>query len=932
MRLHRLQLQAFQAFAGREDIDFDALSEAGLFLLHGDTGAGKTTLLDAVCFAIYGKLPGARGSDARIRSDHAEPGTTTEVVLDLTVRGERLRIVRTPEQERPKARGEGTTRARETVQLSRVEADGSETVLATRPDEAGLELTERMGMNRTQFCQVVLLPQGEFATFLRAQSKDRVALLKPIFGAERFEHAEAWLADQAKLAAAERDAAIGTVRQLVARMEQVGDAPAPAEWDEHPETLVGWASAQEDAANRRAEAAGEAEALATRARTEAQDAALDAKALAQRQQRAAAAAAALREHVEQGARREAGQTELRQARAGQGVLPLVETAARAARVAADADRRAVMALAGTGLDAQDPIATDAEALRARAAELDGQIGEVRALEAVERDVAARRAALEAETETAGDLERERDELLGWLAAARDRASERHEELRVAQPAAVAAEQAAHGAWLTLRERRLDGMAAELAGQLEDGEPCAVCGSTTHPAPVTAAESELVTQAQEREAQEVHERARAAREEVDAEVEAARALRQAAMAAAGDATAPKGVRTDDGATPELVDRRRTEVGEHAARIAAARTAIASAEQALTQDEERVEAARAGARTIAERIAGLQGQAERLREAASAQEAAAQARRAAHDARQDAERAAGDAGFDGAEAARAAARPAERIAELEHALSHYDGELVARRQRAEDPELVAAAAEPAPDVAALDTALRAAVDAAERASRLVGVARTAVEQLRALREQLTGLLQELVPVAERAATTRAVAGLAAGSSPQNTKNMSLTTYVLAAWLEQIAEAASVRLGAMTEGRYRLAHTDEGTDGRRKAGLNLTVIDGWTGRERHPSTLSGGETFMASLALALGLADVVTAEAGGNRLETLFVDEGFGTLDEGTLEEVLDVLDRLREGGRVVGIVSHVPELRQRVPAQLHVAKGRAGSHVREVTRGG
>jgi len=931
VRLHRLQVQAFQAFAGREDIDFDALSEAGLFLLHGDTGAGKTTLLDAVCFAIYGKLPGARGSDARIRSDHAEPGTTTEVVLDLTVRGERLRIVRAPEQERPKTRGEGTTRAREAVRLSRVEPDGSETVLATRPDEAGLELTERMGMNRTQFCQVVLLPQGEFATFLRAQSKDRVALLKPIFGAERFEHAEAWLADQAKLAAAERDAALGEVRQLVARMEQVSEARAPEGWEEHPETLVGWASERQDAAEHRSSVATEAETAAAQARTAAQDLALDAKALAQRQARAAAAHAALAEHIEQGTQREASQAELRQARAGQGVLPLVEAAARAARTAAEAERVAAEALTGTGVDAEERE-LDAAALRARAAEADGQVGEVRVLEGVERDVAARRAALRADAEAADALERERDAAIGWLAAARDRARERHERLRAEQPRAVTAEQDAHAAWLTLRERRLDGMAAELAGQLADGEPCAVCGSTSHPAPATAAAEELVTQAQEQQAQRAHEEARAVRERIDGQVEEARALWQAASAAADEATAPANLRIGDDVTPALIDERRREVGEHATRIATARVAVASAEQALVEDERRVEGARAGARSVAERIAALQAQSVRLRDGADAQEALAQARRAAEEAREDAERAAREAGFDTAEAAAAAVRSPERIAELEHALTHYDGELGARRQRAEDPELVAAAALAVPDVAALDAALAAAVDAAEQASRLVGVARTAVEQLRALRVTLAERLEELVPAAERAATTRAIAALAAGSSTQNSKNMSLTTYVLAAWLEQIAEAASVRLGAMTEGRYRLAHTDEGTDGRRKAGLNLTVIDGWTGRERHPSTLSGGETFMASLALALGLADVVTAEAGGNRLETLFVDEGFGTLDEGTLEEVLDVLDRLREGGRVVGIVSHVPELRQRVPAQLHVAKGRTGSHVREVTRGG
>jgi exonuclease SbcC len=158
------------------------------------------------------------------------------------------------------------------------------------------------------------------------------------------------------------------------------------------------------------------------------------------------------------------------------------------------------------------------------------------------------------------------------------------------------------------------------------------------------------------------------------------------------------------------------------------------------------------------------------------------------------------------------------------------------------------------------------------------------------------------------------------------MRLESYVLAARLEQVAAAATVRLHRMSAGRYTLVHSDERAGGRGRSGLGLHVIDAWTGRERDTATLSGGETFFASLALALGLADVVTDEAGGVRLDTLFIDEGFGSLDDHTLDEVLDVLDSLRERDRSVGIVSHVADLRLRIPVQLEVIKGRDGSHVR------
>ncbi len=161
------------------------------------------------------------------------------------------------------------------------------------------------------------------------------------------------------------------------------------------------------------------------------------------------------------------------------------------------------------------------------------------------------------------------------------------------------------------------------------------------------------------------------------------------------------------------------------------------------------------------------------------------------------------------------------------------------------------------------------------------------------------------------------------------MTLSSFVLAARLEEVAAAASERLRTMTAGRYSLVHSDA-RKGNAKAGLSLLACDAWTGIDRDTATLSGGETFLASLALALGLADVVTAESAGTPMEALFVDEGFGTLDEETLDEVMNVLDGLRAGGRIVGIVSHVAELRQRIPARIHVRKTRTGSHV-EVNSG-
>ncbi len=239
------------------------------------------------------------------------------------------------------------------------------------------------------------------------------------------------------------------------------------------------------------------------------------------------------------------------------------------------------------------------------------------------------------------------------------------------------------------------------------------------------------------------------------------------------------------------------------------------------------------------------------------------------------------------------------------------------------------EPPAPVAETTEAAEAAQHAHAVAVDAHGQARLRADQLADLRPRLEAALDALRPLRERASQIRRLADLANGTSTANQYKMTLSSFVLAARLEEVAAAASERLLTMTAGRYSLVHSDA-RKGNAKAGLSLLACDAWTGIDRDTATLSGGETFLASLALALGLADVVTAESAGTPMEALFVDEGFGTLDEDTLDEVMNVLDGLRAGGRIVGIVSHVTELRQRIPAQVHVRKGRAGSHV-EITAG-
>ncbi|MEV6787145.1 SMC family ATPase, partial [Streptomyces sp. NPDC051098] len=226
MRLHRLTVTAFGPFGADQEVDFDTLSAAGIFLLHGPTGAGKTSVLDAVCFALYGAVPGARQSPgASLRSDHAVAGTFTEVLLELTVGGRRLEIRRRPAQLRPKKNGKGFTTERAQSWLREYDAQSGEwRALSRSHQEIGEELTQLVGMSRDQFCQVVLLPQGDFARFLRADAEARGKLLGRLFDTRRFAAVEDRLAEQRR--AAEQQVKAGDERLLAAllgRLQQTGD-------------------------------------------------------------------------------------------------------------------------------------------------------------------------------------------------------------------------------------------------------------------------------------------------------------------------------------------------------------------------------------------------------------------------------------------------------------------------------------------------------------------------------------------------------------------------------------------------------------------------------------------------------------------------------------------------------------------------------------
>lgn len=1042
MRLHTLTIQAVGPFAGRHTVDFAALSAGGLFLLEGPTGAGKSTVIDAVVFALYGKVASASASEDRLRSAFAADDVETVVDLVFETGSGVYRVRRTPAYERAKKRGTGRAKQQATVKLWRLTAapegapvpladdvpgtddgagraaadagDPPGELLSTRLDEAGAELTRVVGLDRAQFVQTMVLPQGEFAAFLRADPEQRRGLLQRIFGTEVYERVQQRLDElrrEAQRAVAE---ARTEVQECTARF-----AGAAAADEEGVAALR--AAAAEDvaaltplvadrlAALRAHEAAARAAADAAAARVAEARAASDGAGARLRLVRRRAALeeerARLAEAAEQHAAHVARVDRARRAAVARPVLRGLDDA-RGALAGADKELRAALDAAPAGLAPADAEAALADAglpaalaaVRATSAALVATLTRVVGLErtlpqrARDRDrlreVQATRtrtmaeaddllavrpdgraalvADLDAATALAGTvptLARDLADAEAVAAAVRDLAAA-EAELAAATDARAAAAHAAVAAVeeeSRLRRARLAGFAGELAAGLVPGEPCPVCGGTEHPHPAPlgdapVAEEDVAAAEDARRAAE--DAVRAAEARVVGRTERCSALRErtgglradqgAEAAAAVDRArvALAGARDAEAAR----DRLRAEVAEHdrvtddlrLTRAAlgeehvAAGHALVRVEEDLARDAAEVEAARDGHPTVLARQGAEQARVDAADGVLAALERRAAAARAVADRDAEVARVLAEQDLGDEATARAAVAEAADVAAAERAVEAYRTAVARVEQGLRDPELAdLAAGDPralAAEVAELEQALTDAVGAADAAGARLGSVRDRAERAADAARHVTGSAAALAAAEEQAAPVTRMARLAGGADADNARALSLATYVLVRRFEDVVAAANDRLREMSDGRYELERSDEREDVRtRRTGLAMRVVDHTTGAARDPRTLSGGETFYVSLCLALGMADVVTAEAGGVELGTLFIDEGFGTLDPHTLDAVLGELGRLRAGGRVVGVVSHVEALKQAVAERIEVRRRVDGSSTLTVVAG-
>lgn len=1040
MRIRRLEMVGIGPFTQRQVIDFTAFDESGLFLLEGPTGSGKSTIIDALTFALYGDV--ARQKDAskdRLRSNRLEDGQRSEVDLVFEVRSGLYRVARTPAYT-PAGR---KTQRNSKATLVRVVEDpsaeaGVRTVedIASGPSKVGPEITRIVGLDKEQFLQTIVLPQGKFARFLTATSDERERILRDIFDTRvyvAFQERLAEAAASSRAALAERERAAAGAMARVAGVavpgvaldaaEGGGDrgAGAPGETaregaatdgaargaDSGPAAAHGPTSADPDPCaedpspalewargrHRLVEEAVEGARLAA-AEADARDAeqqeelrrALDDLAAVERHRRLAEQLAGL-EDAQPGI--DELRARCRSGRAAQRVLAYADAHERAVRAREAARLLVARRWREAGCDGEPPAssaeasascplwrgaaraasqrAAALEGLAAVEAALPGRVQRVAALEADEASAAERlRACEEAARVLPSQIERAQAGLEAMRAdaaavpAARaelERLDERLEASRRADvlrasltglsealreavrgaKVADAAARDAHDLWLSAT-------AGTLAAGLIDGSPCPVCGSESHPSPAPLSE-DGITREQVRGLDEARQRADG--ELADAKSAHSDAVREISRlnAIAGDHTgaieelrgaAASRLRALEGAAgripgvEEAISEERARLGELEGRRTDAAASLARARAALDEERAALERARGqvaehapGGRTIAESIEeseALASSFSALLEAASTwsgtceQEESARAEFIAQ---------LGRSGLpsDG-DSWRGALVDEDLLDSYEARVSAHGQRLFALRQDLASQEMERAGGLDAPDVEGARERARASARTRVAAHQRVGSLEQCARELGSAVESLASCVDELRAARQEAGPVRRLADIAAASSPENLAATPLSAWVLVSRLEEVLRATNPRLAAISSGRYELvAVPDDGTQSR-KSGLGLRIVDHDTDTERSARTLSGGETFYTSLALALGLADVVTAEAGGVELRTVFIDEGFGSLDAHTLSLVMDQLHQLRDGGRCVGVVSHVEEMASQIPDQVRVRPLPAG----------
>ncbi|EMB9228778.1 SMC family ATPase [Vibrio harveyi] len=1008
MKPIKLTMQAFGPFAQTETIEFDKLGANPLFLINGPTGSGKTSILDAICFALYGETTGNERQGIQMRCDMAAPTLLTEVTLEFSLHGKSYRVIRSPEQEAPKARGEGMTVRKHTAAL--YEITDEEKLITSKTTQVKTEVTNIIGLNETQFRQVMVLPQGKFRELLLATSKEREEIFGQLFQTDIYKKIEYALKDKASAISKAKDEFDNQIRGAL----QVAGVSSEAELTEQREALsVQFESVQKQ----------EQESLAqlNAVKTELQKA----EALSNEFKKREQAEIALKQHLEQSDAVSSRQLQLDNAKKASKVeLPYVtlqsaskqtqELEQKVAKLSQDLTvaNDAVKSKEGALQTAKEQAAQlpklteqqyQLEGMKGKLVEkselekainagltqksefeatlkkyialkekltLEAQQGQ-KSLDQARVDVASI-GTVEAEIKQQQRLMQDLQKLTGLnqeLAkldaltpskqASVDQVKARYVEL---QRSADTLELSWHNA-----------QAAVLAQRLRAGEMCPVCGSVEHPQPAQFV-GEEVTKEQVQRARNTEREGQVALNQLSNQLEqhniAVGQYKQQIeqLSVELGQTASMDLSALQASMQQLNERlqqlssinlvqleqsvnelnQRCVTGE--GKINDLQTQMAANESTIKVNQEQLaklsaslDAKYSSLEVLEQDIAATQKQIAELNttfetaqnhlqqavlaktniesQLTTNQQWLNEALERLNTAKADWDQALQASAFEDE-----AQFLASKVDEAEMQVWQQEIDAFKQTQIKLEQTLADLSSElkdlALPDLEGLNVKLNSTQQSYVEARNQLDSTRSLFERLEKVRNDIATLHDKNTKLEDEYKVFGTLYDVASGKTGSR---ISLHRFVLGVLLDDVLIQASQRLSLMSKGRYILARKTEGFKGAAGRGLDLVVEDGYTGKTRDVATLSGGESFMAALALALGLSDVVQSYSGGIRLDTLFIDEGFGSLDPESLDLAIQTLVDLQQTGRMIGVISHVSELKEQMAQRIDVEPSRLGSTV-------
>ncbi|MDE6557764.1 MAG: SMC family ATPase, partial [Clostridia bacterium] len=903
-------------YAGCTELDFTKLGERGLYLICGDTGAGKTTVFDAIVFALYGEASGVSREPDMFRSKYAETDTPTFVQLDFSYRGKRYKITRNPEYERKKSRGEGVTYEKANAELTM--PDGK---VIAKVKDVNRAVIEVLGIDREQFTQIAMLAQGDFSRLLLAPTEDRKKIFRRIFQTHRYQRLQDEFKELASGLRARYEAACSAVVQYTRGIVCAENDPHIAEVE----------------AARRGELPVDEVITLISAITEGdkvEKARLDGLLKSCENELAKLnvklAEIETREKIKSLYEQTSQQLSIEEARLAESKAKLDEHSGDGETIAKlvsdiarlgvqlplydelEANKRRAAAARGEAASLSENLKNDeayAENLRIKIAEAEGQ---TESLKAAEIEVVR----VENEIATLKNQETELNTLLAEIDALYSehaRYAEATADYEAARERAVRAQEK----YLTANRAYLDAQAGVLAASLKEGQPCPVCGSIHHPAPSqgaasapTSAELESLKSAADKTAKEERDKS-----EIAGRLKGAFEAHKTAVKKSAD----KHVVTENGAG--LKDVKNALNGIYYgvnSKLNSSKSRLGDLKRTVLQSQkfkEETEANRQKIEKLTARIADCKLKISTLESSAvQIENAAAELeKKLKFGDRQSALRLKSEWESrkrefeENLEMLRSAyLNRDKKVAELRAQADNYakqldgskDGDYNGIKSEAEEAE--AKKAEIMQSLRQvhyrLDFNAKCLADVTE-ANRAAGGIEKKYAMIKSLSDTANGTLS-------------------------GKEKIMLETFVQADYFDRVLIRANRRLLVMTDNQYELKRRTVAENNRSQSGLELDVLDHYNGTTRSVKTLSGGETFKASLSLALGLSEEIQSAAGGIKLDTMFVDEGFGSLDGESLTQALRALDNLSEGNRLVGIISHVGELKDKIDRQIIVTKDRVG----------